>query len=346
MQPVRRDGASSGAAPSRRGGSAPDDQRGRDRRRRARRPPVAGGGRPARRSSPITRRPAGPDRRRTPTRSRPTTSSAGSPPAQWSAAAGRADVAADAGLLGVDEPDFGVLLDDMFVDEGDEIRLETVAPAPGRGQMAFVMATDLAGPGVTVADALTAIAGVLPAIEIVDSRIADWRITLADTVADNASCGRVVLGGRSPPSTARRPAADRGAALPQRGRRSRAVPGPRPSATPPAAWRGWRTSSARSAAGCAAATSCCRGPLHRMVPVRPGDSSRPSSRTSARSPCGSAEGRPHDRPRSHRRRPDRGRARRARPSPRSPASCPSSTSRRPTRPRPCSSSTGCRPAST
>ena len=69
--------------------------------------------------------------------------------------------------------------------------------------MAFVMGRDLAGPGVTVADALTAVAGVLPAIEIVDSRIADWRITLADTVADNASSARVVLGGRLTPVDAR-----------------------------------------------------------------------------------------------------------------------------------------------
>jgi 2-keto-4-pentenoate hydratase len=58
------------------------------------------------------------------------------------------------------------------------------------------MARDLTGPGVTTANALDAIAGVLPAIEVVDSRIADWRIKLVDTVADNASSGLVVLGGR------------------------------------------------------------------------------------------------------------------------------------------------------
>jgi 2-keto-4-pentenoate hydratase len=98
-------------------------------------------------------------------------------------------------LLGVDEPDFGVLLDDMFADEGDEIALETLLQPRVEAEMAFVMARDLVGPGVTVADALTAVAGVLPAIEIVDSRIADWRISLVDTVADNASCGRLVLGG-------------------------------------------------------------------------------------------------------------------------------------------------------
>ena len=79
--------------------------------------------------------------------------------------------------------------------------------------MAFVMARDLAGPGVTVADALIAIGGVLPSIEIVDSRIADWRIKLVDTVADNASCGRLVLGGTLTPVAGAGPAVDRDAAL-------------------------------------------------------------------------------------------------------------------------------------
>ena len=105
-------------------------------------------------------------------------------------------------LLGVNEPDFGVLLDDMFTEDGDEIALKTMLQPRVEAEMAFVMARDLAGPGVTVADALTAIGGVLPSIEIVDSRIADWRITLVDTVADNASCGRLVLGGRLTPVTA------------------------------------------------------------------------------------------------------------------------------------------------
>ena len=63
-------------------------------------------------------------------------------------------------------------------------------------ELAFVMERDLAGPGVTTATALAAIAGALPAVEIVDSRVADWKIKLVDTVADNASSGLLVLGGR------------------------------------------------------------------------------------------------------------------------------------------------------
>ena len=105
-------------------------------------------------------------------------------------------------ILGVTEPDFGVLIDDMFVEDGDEVPLESLLQPRVEAEIAFVMARDLAGPGVTTADALTAIGGVLPAIEIVDSRIADWRVQLADTVADNASAGRVVLGGRVTPVTA------------------------------------------------------------------------------------------------------------------------------------------------
>jgi 2-keto-4-pentenoate hydratase len=102
-------------------------------------------------------------------------------------------------LVGAGEPDFGVLLDDMFLDEGAEIPFGELLQPRVFATMAFVMASDLAGPGLTVADALTAVAGVLPAIEVADSRIADWRVRLPDTVADNASAAKVVLGSRLTP---------------------------------------------------------------------------------------------------------------------------------------------------
>jgi 2-keto-4-pentenoate hydratase len=105
-------------------------------------------------------------------------------------------------LLGVDEPDFGVLLDDMFVEDGADVDLQTLLQPRVEAEIAFVLARDLTGPGVTTTDVLTATAGVLPAIEIVDSRIAEWRIQLVDTVADNASSGRLVIGGRLTPVTA------------------------------------------------------------------------------------------------------------------------------------------------
>lgn len=98
-------------------------------------------------------------------------------------------------LLGVDEPDYGVLLDHMFVEDGDVIALERLLQPRIEAELAFVMERDLTGPGVTAARALTAIAGVLPAVEIVDSRVADWEIKLVDTVADNASSGLLVVAG-------------------------------------------------------------------------------------------------------------------------------------------------------
>jgi 2-keto-4-pentenoate hydratase len=99
-------------------------------------------------------------------------------------------------LFGVTEPSSGVLMADMFLDEGDDVALEALLQPRVTAEFAFLMESDLSGPGVTTVNAMAAIGGVLPAIEIVDSRIADWRIQLADTVADNASTAKVVLGTR------------------------------------------------------------------------------------------------------------------------------------------------------
>jgi len=98
--------------------------------------------------------------------------------------------------LGVDEPDFGVLFADMLVEEGDPISLSGLVRPRVEAEIAFVMGSDLKGPGVSAVDALRAVAGALPAIEVIDSRIADWKIKLPDTIADNASCARVVCGGK------------------------------------------------------------------------------------------------------------------------------------------------------
>ena len=99
-------------------------------------------------------------------------------------------------LLGVDEPDFGALLDDMFVEEGDPVSMASMLQPRIEAEIGFVLDRDLVGPAVTTTAALRAIGGAMPALEIVDSRIADWKIKLVDTVADNASCGKLVLGGR------------------------------------------------------------------------------------------------------------------------------------------------------
>lgn len=99
-------------------------------------------------------------------------------------------------MFGVDEPDYGHLLDDMFVAEASTIEAEALLQPRVEVEVAFVLGAPLRGPGCSVADVLEATAFVLPAIEVIDSRIRDWKIALPDTIADNASSARVVLGGR------------------------------------------------------------------------------------------------------------------------------------------------------
>jgi 2-keto-4-pentenoate hydratase len=101
--------------------------------------------------------------------------------------------------LGVGEPDFGAILDDMLVEDGDAIDAATLIAPRIEAEIAFVMERDLRGPGVGTHDALQAIAGAVAALEVIDSRIADWRIGLVDTIADNASSARVVTAGRIVP---------------------------------------------------------------------------------------------------------------------------------------------------
>ncbi|MGW5228750.1 2-keto-4-pentenoate hydratase [Nocardia niigatensis] len=99
--------------------------------------------------------------------------------------------------LGVDSPDYGRLTASMFLPQGTAIPAGRFLQPRIEPEVAFVMGRTLAGPGVTPADAVRAIDCVLPAVEIIDSRIRDWNITIADTIADNASSGGVVLGSRA-----------------------------------------------------------------------------------------------------------------------------------------------------
>jgi 2-keto-4-pentenoate hydratase len=96
--------------------------------------------------------------------------------------------------MGVDESDFGHLMDSMFHADAQPIDAGRYLQPRIEPEVAFVLGRDLTGPGVTAADAIRAVEFVLPALELIDSRIRDWKITLPDTVADNASSGGVVLG--------------------------------------------------------------------------------------------------------------------------------------------------------
>lgn len=99
-------------------------------------------------------------------------------------------------MLGVDQPDFGILLDDMAHGRGSALPMDRLIQPKAEGEIAFVLKKALKGPGVTAADVLAATEGVMACFEIVDSRIRDWKIKIQDTVADNASCGMFVLGDR------------------------------------------------------------------------------------------------------------------------------------------------------
>jgi 2-keto-4-pentenoate hydratase len=102
-------------------------------------------------------------------------------------------------LVGVDTPDYGPVLASTVYANGDEVPLSGFIQPKIEAEIAFVLGSRLAGPGVTVLDARQAVAGMVAAAEIVDSRFADWRIKLADTVADLASNGAVAMSSRLVP---------------------------------------------------------------------------------------------------------------------------------------------------
>jgi len=97
-------------------------------------------------------------------------------------------------MLGVDQPDFGHLLENMRVDEGTDIDCAEMIWPRVEPEIAFQLKADLRGPGVTADDVIAATEYLIPALEVIDSRVKDWKIKLCDTIADNASCGRFVLG--------------------------------------------------------------------------------------------------------------------------------------------------------
>lgn len=94
--------------------------------------------------------------------------------------------------LGVGQPDFGVLLDDMAVPDGGLVPMARLLQPKVEGEVAFRLGADLDGP-LDRATVRAAVAGACAAVEIVDSRIAGWDIRIADTVADNASSGLFVV---------------------------------------------------------------------------------------------------------------------------------------------------------
>jgi 2-keto-4-pentenoate hydratase len=101
--------------------------------------------------------------------------------------------------MGVDQPDYGHLMDDFFHLENTPIPTGAFLQPRVEPEVAFVLKRDLRGPGVTVPQAIAAVDFVLPALELIDSRIRDWKIGILDTIADNASSGGLVLGSTPQP---------------------------------------------------------------------------------------------------------------------------------------------------
>lgn len=99
-------------------------------------------------------------------------------------------------MLGVNEPDYGHLLDDMKLESGSTVSIHSFVSPKVEAEIGFVLSEDLCGPHITYVDVMMATKYVVPTIEIIDSRVADWKIKLIDTVADNGSSAKVVVGNK------------------------------------------------------------------------------------------------------------------------------------------------------
>jgi 2-keto-4-pentenoate hydratase len=97
-------------------------------------------------------------------------------------------------MYGMTGPDFGILMDNMFVPAGAPLPIGHLSDTRAEPELAFEMARPLEGPGVTLADALAASSRVMAAIEVIDSRVGAMRAKANDSLADNAGAGYVVLG--------------------------------------------------------------------------------------------------------------------------------------------------------
>lgn len=103
-------------------------------------------------------------------------------------------------MMGVGEPDYGHLMADMRLSENDPADASRYCYPRVEVEVAFLLGADLPGEGCAEADVLAATEAFAPSIELIDSRIEDWNISLADTIADNASSAGFVIGsGRVPP---------------------------------------------------------------------------------------------------------------------------------------------------
>ncbi|MEO1285692.1 MAG: fumarylacetoacetate hydrolase family protein [Pseudomonadota bacterium] len=102
-------------------------------------------------------------------------------------------------MYGMTGPDFGILLEHMFVQAGSPVSIGSLSDTRAEPELAFELAEPLVGPGITLADALSASSRVMAAIEVIDSRVGAMRAAANDSLSDNAGAGYVVLGSVSLP---------------------------------------------------------------------------------------------------------------------------------------------------
>jgi 2-keto-4-pentenoate hydratase len=172
--------------------------------------------------------------------------------------------------MGVYEPDFGHLLSDMVHPADAPIDTGSFRQPRAEPEVALILGRDLHGPGVSVADVMTATSYALPAIEIIDSRITDWKIRLIDTVADNASSGGIVLG-QSPAAVGTRDLALAGCILRKNGRIQSTGAGAAVLGSPWHAATWLANALTGRGAQLAAGSVILTGSITAAIPVAPGD---------------------------------------------------------------------------
>lgn len=172
--------------------------------------------------------------------------------------------------LGVDQPDFGILFADMEYMDGDDVPMSRLIQPKAEAEVAFIVGRDLSGVIPSYGEFISSLAYAVPALEIVDSAIENWQITLVDTVADNASCGLYVLGNQ-PVSIGQFSLSELGLQLDKNGQTVSVGSGSACLGHPlRAAWWLAKTMAARGQ-GLRAGEVILSGALGPMVPVQAGD---------------------------------------------------------------------------
>ena len=97
-------------------------------------------------------------------------------------------------MLGIDTPDYGMIFENMVLNDGAEVAFDSLQQPRVEPEITFFLKKTLKGPDVTVEDVIEATDYVVASLEVVGSRVADWKIKLADTIADNASHMAAVIG--------------------------------------------------------------------------------------------------------------------------------------------------------